>query len=111
MRHLVAAMLVYATTVVAAVLVARALGVDVPTAYAVAFGLTFAPVALLCAIQSGDDECTPADAIEQTVRGPFILGYVTALDDIDRTGRQPFTDQAKRAAAERAYRKLVADHE
>jgi hypothetical protein len=36
----------------------------------------------------------------------FRLGYITALDDVDRTGLRPSSDEAKSEAAKRAAERL-----
>lgn len=38
----------------------------------------------------------------------FRLGYISALNDIERTGLRPMTDKTKREAADRALKLLVA---
>jgi hypothetical protein len=41
----------------------------------------------------------------------FRLGYVTALDDIERTGLRPMTDRTKQDSACRAYDRLLKPEE
>lgn len=41
----------------------------------------------------------------------FRLGYMTALDDIERTGLKPTTNKTKNECVERALERLVEDPE
>jgi len=41
----------------------------------------------------------------------FRLGYLTALDDIDRTGLQPWREREKERCAKRAYEHLLSPDE
>lgn len=38
-----------------------------------------------------------------TSNGPFVLGYITALNDIERTGLRPMTNKTRRQAAQKAF--------
>lgn len=50
-------------------------------------------------------------AVKETLYSPFRLGYVTAVDDIERTGLRPLTDRTKGEMADKAYRRLMGnDH-
>lgn len=50
-----------------------------------------------------------AEAMRENVSssawGPFVSGYLAALDDIERTGLRPTADDTSRRAAERAFRR------
>lgn len=37
----------------------------------------------------------------------YRAGYIAALDDIERTGLRPMTDETKREAADRALKRWI----